>query len=193
MARWRGESRGDVCQWESDKAEEALKFGIIDRIIEGDLLVSSGGTGKKTGAGWYIYDEQRRAMPDPQVAELVQKWVREAGIAQRQIAASEITDRCIYALVNEGARILQEGYALCASDIDIIYLNGYGFPAHRCGPMWYADTVGLKRFTSESANCIASMEKPGSPRPYCGNSQNTARLSQISARKKARRRSHHFR
>jgi 3-hydroxyacyl-CoA dehydrogenase len=127
------------------KAEEALKFGIIDRIIEGDLLVSSGGTGKKTGAGWYIYDEQRRTMPDPQVAELVQKWVREAGIAPRQIAASEIIDRCIYALVNEGARILQEGYALRASDIDIICLNGYGFPAHRCGPMWYADTVGLKK------------------------------------------------
>jgi 3-hydroxyacyl-CoA dehydrogenase len=62
-----------------------------------------------------------------------------------KIAASEIIDRCIYALVNEGARILQEGYALRASDIDIICLNGYGFPAHRCGPMWYADTVGLKK------------------------------------------------
>ncbi len=57
----------------------------------------------------------------------------------------EIVDRCIYALVNEGARILEEGYALRAVDIDIIYLNGYGFPAHRGGPMWYADTVGLKK------------------------------------------------
>jgi len=69
----------------------------------------------------------------------------EAGIAQRQISAGEITDRCLYGLVNEGARILEEGYALRASDIDIIYLNGYGFPAHRGGPMWYADTVGLKQ------------------------------------------------
>ena len=77
--------------------------------------------------------------------ELVRKWVQEAGIAQRQISASEITDRCIYALVNEGARILQEGYALRASDIDIIYLHGYGFPSYRGGPMWYADTVGLKQ------------------------------------------------
>ena len=127
------------------KAEEALKFGIIDRFTEGDLLVSSGGTGKKTGAGWYVYDEQRRAMPDPQVAELVQKWVREAGIAQRQIAASEIIDRCSYALVSEVARILQEGYDLRASDIDVIYLNGYSFSAHCGGPMWYADTVGLKQ------------------------------------------------
>jgi 3-hydroxyacyl-CoA dehydrogenase len=72
-----------------------------------------------------------RAMPDPQVDELVRKWVQEAGITQRQIAAPEIMDRCIY--------------ALRASDIDIIYLNGYGFPAHRGGPMWYADTGGLKQ------------------------------------------------
>ncbi|MGA8166427.1 MAG: 3-hydroxyacyl-CoA dehydrogenase family protein, partial [Candidatus Acidiferrales bacterium] len=66
------------------------------------------------------------------------------GIPQRQISAGEIVERCIYALVNEGARILEEGYALRAGDIDIIYINGYGFPAYRGGPMWYADTVGLK-------------------------------------------------
>ena len=69
----------------------------------------------------------------------------EAGIKQREISAEEIVDRCIYALVNEGARILEEGYALRAVDIDIIYLTGYGFPAYRGGPMWYADTVGLKK------------------------------------------------
>jgi 3-hydroxyacyl-CoA dehydrogenase len=68
----------------------------------------------------------------------------EAGIQQREISKEEIVDRLIYALVNEGARILQEGFALRAVDIDIIYINGYGFPAHRGGPMWYADTVGLK-------------------------------------------------
>jgi 3-hydroxyacyl-CoA dehydrogenase len=77
------------------------------------------------------------------VAALVRKWSAEAGILQRQISAAEIVDRCIYALVNEGARILEEGYALRAVDIDIIYLNGYGFPAYRGGPMWHADTVGL--------------------------------------------------
>ena len=110
-----------------------------------DRLCELGRYGQKTGAGWYKYDEQRRAAPDPVVAELVAKWVAEAGIVQRQISAAEITDRCLYALVNEGARILEEGYALRASDIDIIYLNGYGFPAHRGGPMWYADAVGLKQ------------------------------------------------
>jgi 3-hydroxyacyl-CoA dehydrogenase len=101
--------------------------------------------GQKTGAGWYKYDDNRRGNPDPEVAALVSKWTTEAGIPQRQISAGEIVDRCIYALVNEAARILEEGYALRSVDIDIIYLNGYGYPAHRGGPMWYADTVGLKK------------------------------------------------
>ena len=71
--------------------------------------------------------------------------IRDRGIPQRKIAADEIVDRCIYELVNEGARILEEGYALRAVDIDIIYLNGYGFPAYRGGPMWHADAVGLQK------------------------------------------------
>jgi 3-hydroxyacyl-CoA dehydrogenase len=109
-----------------------------------DKLCELGRYGQKTGAGWYKYDENRRAIPDPEVARLVAQWAAEAGIKQRQISKEEIVDRLIYALVNEGARILQEGFALRSMDIDIIYLNGYGFPAHRGGPMWYADTVGLK-------------------------------------------------
>jgi 3-hydroxyacyl-CoA dehydrogenase len=118
--------------------------GIRQPFVE-DRLCELGRYGQKTGAGWYNYDDQRRGAPDPAVAELIRKWVEEAGIVQRQISAAEITDRCLYALVNEGARILEEGYALRASDIDIIYINGYGFPAYRGGPMWYADTVGLAR------------------------------------------------
>ncbi len=120
------------------------KSGIRQPIVE-DNLCELGRFGQKTGAGWYKYDDQRRATPDPTVDELIRKWVTEAKIPQREISAAEIVDRCIYALVNEGARILEEGYALRASDIDIIYLNGYGFPAYRGGPMWYADTVGLKQ------------------------------------------------
>ncbi len=108
-------------------------------------LAELGRYGQKTGAGWYKYDENRRATPDPEVAEMVRKWAAEAGIPQRRISPEEIVDRCIYALVNEGARILEEGIALRAVDLDIIYLNGYGFPAYRGGPMWYADTVGLKK------------------------------------------------
>jgi 3-hydroxyacyl-CoA dehydrogenase len=117
--------------------------GIRQPFVE-DRLCELGRYGQKTGAGWYKYDEQRRASPDPAVGELIRKWVEEARIAQRKISADEITDRCLYALVNEGARILEEGIALRASDIDIIYIYGYGFPAHRGGPMWYADAVGLK-------------------------------------------------
>jgi 3-hydroxyacyl-CoA dehydrogenase len=117
--------------------------GIRQPFVE-DHLCELGRYGQKTVAGWYKYDEQRRASPDPAVGELIRKWVEEAGIVQRKISADEITDRCLYALVNEGARILEEGIALRASDIDIIYIYGYGFPAHRGGPMWYADTVGLK-------------------------------------------------
>ena len=101
--------------------------------------------GQKTGAGWYKYDESRRPIFDPTVEENVRKWAAENGVKQHAISKEEIVDRLIYALVNEGARILEEGYALRAVDIDIIYLTGYGFPAHRGGPMWYADTVGLKK------------------------------------------------
>jgi 3-hydroxyacyl-CoA dehydrogenase len=119
------------------------KPGVRQPFCE-DKLCELGRYGQKTGAGWYKYDEQRRQVSDPEVARLIAKWVSEAEISQRQIGAEEIVDRCVYALVNEGARILEEGFALRAVDIDIIYLNGYGFPSYRGGPMWYADTVGLK-------------------------------------------------
>src|SRR6266851_3905269 len=121
-----------------------LKPGLRKAFLE-DRLCELGRFGQKTGSGWYKYDENRKASPDPQVAELLRKWSAEAGIPQRQVSAEEIVERCIYTLANEGARILEEGYALRAVDIDIIYLNGYGFPTYRGGPMWYADTVGLKK------------------------------------------------
>jgi 3-hydroxyacyl-CoA dehydrogenase len=120
------------------------KPGIRQALIE-DRLCESGRFGQKTGAGWYKYDENRKPSPDPQVADLIRQWTSEGGIPQREISVEEIVDRCIYTLVNEGARLLEEGIALRAVDIDIIYLNGYGFPAYRGGPMWYADTVGLRK------------------------------------------------
>jgi len=119
------------------------KPGVRQAFIE-DRLCELGRFGQKTGAGWYKYDENRKASPDPQVFGMIRQWTSEAKIQQREIAADEIVDRCIYTLANEGARLLEEGIALRAVDIDIIYLNGYGFPAYRGGPMWYADTVGLK-------------------------------------------------
>ena len=140
-----GDLAGLDVGWRIRKEYRHLEVPGIRQPFAEDRLCELGRYGQKTGAGWYKYDDQRRATPDPAVAQLVRNWVEEAGVAQRQISAEEITDRCLYALVNEGGRILEEGYALRASDIDIIYLNGYGFPAYRGGPMWYADTVGLKQ------------------------------------------------
>src|SRR5467141_333567 len=131
--------------WRIRKEYRHLEKPGIRQPFAGDGLCELGRFGQKTGAGWYKYDDSRIAIPDPELAVWTKQWAAEASIPQRQIQADEIVDRCIYALVNEGARILEEGYALRASDIDIIYLNGYGFPAHRGGPMWYADTVGLKQ------------------------------------------------
>jgi 3-hydroxyacyl-CoA dehydrogenase len=110
-----------------------------------DRLCEMGRYGQKSGAGWYKYDQNRGAIPDPEIERLLRKQAAEAGIPQREISPEEIVDRCILALVNEGARILEEGIALRSVDIDIIYVNGYGFPVHRGGPMWYADTAGLQR------------------------------------------------
>ena len=120
------------------------KPGARQPYVE-DRMVEMGRLGQKTGSGWYKYDAERRATPDPEIAELVRKWNAEKNIPQRKISAEEIVEREVYMLVNVGAQILEEGYALRAGDIDTIYLNGYGFPGYRGGPMWYADTVGLKK------------------------------------------------
>jgi 3-hydroxyacyl-CoA dehydrogenase len=110
-----------------------------------DKLFHMGRLGQKTGAGWYRYDENRKPMPDPEVHTLIEKVAREGGIERHEIADQEIIERSLYIMINEGAKILEEGYALRAADIDVIYLTGYGFPGYRGGPMWYADTVGLKK------------------------------------------------
>jgi 3-hydroxyacyl-CoA dehydrogenase len=110
-----------------------------------EKLFHLGRYGQKAGAGWYRYDENRKPIADPEVHTLIEKTARESGIQRRPISDDEIIERCIYIMINEGAKILEEGYALRAADIDVIYLTGYGFPAYRGGPMWYADTVGLKQ------------------------------------------------
>jgi 3-hydroxyacyl-CoA dehydrogenase len=111
---------------------------IADRICE------KGRFGQKTGAGWYRYEAGKRdALPDPAVEELIAAYREEQGVTPRKISAEEIVERCVYALVNEGARIVEDGIALRASDVDMVYLTGYGFPLFRGGPMHYADSVGL--------------------------------------------------
>ncbi|HTM49161.1 MAG TPA: 3-hydroxyacyl-CoA dehydrogenase NAD-binding domain-containing protein [Bryobacteraceae bacterium] len=130
--------------WRIRKEYKHLEDPTERHAILADALCEMGRYGQKTGAGWYRYDENRNPSPDPEVTALIERLTSQAGIARRQIGAEEIVERTIYALVNEGAKILEEGFALRAVDIDIIYLTGYGFPVYRGGPMWYADTVGLK-------------------------------------------------
>jgi 3-hydroxyacyl-CoA dehydrogenase len=140
-----GDLAGLDVGWRIRKEYRHLEEPGIRQPFAEDRLCEMGRYGQKTGRGWYRYDDNRRTSVDPEVTALLRKWSAEAGIPQRKISAAEIVDRCTYALVNEGARILEEGYALRAVDIDIIYINGYGFPAYRGGPMWHADTVGLQK------------------------------------------------
>jgi 3-hydroxyacyl-CoA dehydrogenase len=114
--------------------------------VVADRLYEKGMYGQKTGAGWYRYEGGRQApQPNPEAAKLAEEAARAAGIQRRSISREEIVERTLYALINEGANLLEKGFALRASDIDMLYITGYGFPAHRGGPMWYADTVGLAK------------------------------------------------
>ena len=109
-----------------------------------DLLCEMGRFGQKTGAGWYDYAPGKRdAIPSPMVEKMVEEHRKALGIAPRKISDEEIVQRLVYSLVNEGAKILEEGIASKAGDIDMVYLTGYGFPIHRGGPMHYASEVGL--------------------------------------------------
>ena len=140
-----GDLAGLDVGWRIRKEYRHLEKPGLRQPFAEDRLCELGRYGQKTSAGWYKYDENRRPILDPEVNEMVSGWASEAGIPQRALSSEEIVDRCIYAQVNEGARILEEGIVTRAVDIDIIYLNGYGFPAYRGGPMWYADTVGLDK------------------------------------------------
>jgi 3-hydroxyacyl-CoA dehydrogenase len=120
----------------------------VRKPLVADQLYAMNRLGQKTGKGWYRYAEDRKPIPDPEVHSLIEKTAREAGIARRKISNEEIVERTIFAMINEGVRILDEGYALRAGDIDTIYLNGYGFPNYRGGPMWYADAVGLRMLST---------------------------------------------
>ena len=109
-----------------------------------DILCEAGRFGQKTGAGFYRYEAgAREAIPDPAVSAIVEGFRHSKGVVPRPVSDAEVVERCVYALINEGARIVDEGIAQRSSDVDLVYLNGYGFPAYRGGPMFYADTVGL--------------------------------------------------
>jgi 3-hydroxyacyl-CoA dehydrogenase len=118
------------------------RTAIIDRLVDMKRL------GQKTMAGYFKYDKAvgkgREPIADPEVEALFAEEAKKAGIAPRQVGDDEIRDRLIYALVNRGAYLLEEGVALRPGDIDIVYVFGYGFPPHKGGPMWYADQVGVE-------------------------------------------------
>jgi len=130
--------------------EERRRNGTLpadERLgLVADQLVAMGRCGQKTGAGVYLYKAgERTPIPDPEVQSLIQREAGRLGIKQRDISDEEILMRCIYPLINIGARILEEGIAQRAGDIDVVWINGYGFPPYRGGPMHYADSVGLKK------------------------------------------------
>jgi len=119
-----------------------------------EVLCEHGRRGQKTHAGFYDYDEQRAPRPSPVTATIIRDFAARAGVAQRTLTAQEILERCVYAQINEGAKILEDKIAIRASDIDIVWIHGYGWPAYRGGPMYYGDSVGL-------AHVVARLEHYG--------------------------------
>jgi 3-hydroxyacyl-CoA dehydrogenase len=124
-----------------------------------EVLCEQNRRGQKTGAGFYDYDEQRNAKPSPITEQIIKGFAGKSGLAQRAISEQEILERCLYAQINEGAKILEEKIAIRPSDIDIVWINGYGWPVYRGGPMFYADTVGLQQVVAKLEDYGSKMGK----------------------------------
>ena len=141
-----GDLSGLDIGWRNRKARAHLrKPGLRDSNLL-DKVCEMGRLGQKTGAGWYRYETGNRTpIPDPVIEQLIVEHSLEAGIERRVIGDQEIVERCLYSMINEGAKILAEGVAARPLDVDMVWLHGYGFPAHLGGPMFYADQVGLDR------------------------------------------------
>ena len=160
-----GDLAGLDIGWATRK-RKAVEAGVEMKPIVADKLCEAGRFGQKTGAGWYRYEAGNRTpLPDSVTEQLITDYRAAHGITPRKIGDEEIVERCIFALVNEGARILEEGIAARASDIDLVYLNGYGFPLHRGGPMLYADTVGLPQVVRSLRRFAAEPGADGSWQP----------------------------
>jgi 3-hydroxyacyl-CoA dehydrogenase len=130
-----------------------------------EILCEMDRRGQKTGAGFYDYDEQRNAKPSPLVEKIILDFAAKKGINRRVIPDEEILQRCIYPMINEGAKILEEGKAQRASDIDIVWINGYGWPVYRGGPMFYADLVGPDKVLAKLKEFEATMGDEFRPAP----------------------------
>jgi 3-hydroxyacyl-CoA dehydrogenase len=138
-----------------------LDIGWVKEASKGetirDVLCEMGRRGQKTGAGYYDYDDKRAAHPSPVTEKIIQDFVAKSGVNPRAISDEEILERCLYPMVNEGAKILEEGKAIRASDIDVIWQNGYGWPVYRGGPMWWGDHIGLGKVLSKMREFQGSM------------------------------------
>ena len=130
-----------------------------------EILCEMGRRGQKTRAGFYDYDEARNAKPSPIVEKIVLEFAAKKGIKRRTISSEEILERCLYPMINEGAKILQEGIAQRASDIDVVWINGYGWPVYRGGPMFYADHVGPDKILAKLKEFEAKMGADFAPAP----------------------------
>src|SRR5258706_1355871 len=140
-----GDMPGRDIGWEIRKRRYQERPDFVYSKV-GDRIAELGRFGQKTGKGWYRYEAgNRKPIADPEVDKLIDEYRKANNLKARNIADEEIVERLVYALVNEGAKILEEGIALRASDIDMVYLTGYGFPPYRGGPMFYADSVGLDK------------------------------------------------
>jgi len=130
-----------------------------------DVLCEMDRRGQKTGAGWYDYDENRTAKPSPVTEKILHDFIVKSGANPRQVSDDEIRERCLYPMINEGAKILEEGKAIRASDIDVVWENGYGWPVYEGGPMWYGDKVGLDKVLSKMREFQATMGDAFKPAP----------------------------
>ena len=133
---------------------------IREKLCENDRF------GQKSGKGFYIYDENRKKSPDPEVEELIISFAQEKQIKRRSISKEEIIERCLYPMINEGFKILEEGMAIRASDIDIIWINGYGWPVYEGGPMFYGNLIGFEKILEWLKKMEEEYGNDFTPSPY---------------------------
>jgi 3-hydroxyacyl-CoA dehydrogenase len=144
-----------------------LDIGWVKETSKGetlrDVLCEMDRRGQKTGAGYYDYDENRNAKPSPVTEQIIHDFIKKSGKNPRKIDDEEILERSLYCMVNEGAKILEEKKAIRASDIDVVWQNGYGWPVYRGGPMWWADSVGLPKILEKLKEFQATMGDQWTP------------------------------
>ena len=146
-----------------------LDIGWVKERSQGesirDVLCEMDRRGQKTGAGYYDYDENRNAKPSPVTEKIINDFIVKTGSNPRTVSDEEILERCIYPMINEGVKILEEGKAIRSSDVDVVWQNGYGWPVYRGGPMWYGDQIGAAKVLEKMKEFQAKMGDDFKPAP----------------------------